>query len=372
MDSIGLDTVEHIEKHYIDDRHLPSYHLDWLKKNYIEKGLLGQKSGNGGLYPAKPAGSSTRILLLNIGLAEPPHGKGINEIMHSGQVLQYDLDDPNSRPVELVGKLPAPDGVDVAKSTGRMYWTNMGYANQNDGSVQSAKLDGSDVCFVVKPGDVHTPKQLTIDQEANKLYFCDREGLRVMRCDLDGGQLEVLYQSGDWKTEHDKTTDATNWPVGIAISPKLNKFYWTQKGHSKANEGRIFAASLEMPANARPESRPDIEVVMEKLPECIDLEVDDEEGVLYWTDRGEIPFGNTLNRKHLLGDAPEVEGKMYREILAQGLGEGIGLKLDKLHRCLYVADMTGHLWKCPMDGGLKEKVYEGPTHAYTGITFYRY
>lgn len=60
-------------------------------------------------------------------------------------------------------------------------------------------------------------------------------------------------------------------------------------------------------------------------------------------------------------------------ILAQGLGEGIGLELDKANGCLYVADMGGHVWRCPVDGGaLKGKIYEGPMHAYTGLTFYRY
>jgi hypothetical protein len=44
------------------------------------------------------------------------------------------------------------------------------------------------------------------------------------------------------------------------------------------------------------------------------------------------------------------------------LGEGIGLKYDGEKNCLYVADMAGRLWKCNPGGGLKEKIYEGPTH----------
>jgi hypothetical protein len=58
--------------------------------------------------------------------------------------------------------------------------------------------------------------------------------------------------------------------------------------------------------------------------------------------------------------------------IAQGLGEGIGLKHDKANNCIYVADMAGRLWKCFPEGGLKEKIYEGPTHAYTGLTFVKY
>ena len=251
-----------------------------------------------------------------------------------------------------------------------MYWTNMANVKENNGSIQSANLDGTDVQYVVKPGEVHTPKQLTIDEEGQKIYYCDREGLRVMRCNLDGSQQETIYQTGNWKTGPNKT-DATLWPVGVTLSRKLQRFFWTQKGRPKSNEGRIFSAGLDMPPGASAANRTDVELVLKGLPECIDLEFDDDGGVLYWTDRGEIPLGNTLNKKHMIGEPPEAEKALGRQIIAQGLGEGIGLRLDKANDCLYVTDMAGRLWKCSTNGGLKEKLYEGPTHAYTGVTFYK-
>ncbi|SMQ49651.1 unnamed protein product [Zymoseptoria tritici ST99CH_3D7] len=372
MDSVGLDTVEHIEQHYIDDRKLPTYHLDWLKDNYISAGKLGNKSDKGGLYKPKASGEGTKLLLLNVGLGEPLRGKSQKDIMNAGQVLSFNVDDRNARPIELVGKLALPDGIYVSKKTNRIYWTNMGTVKGNGGSIQSSKMDGSDVQYVLKPGEIHTPKQMVIDQETDQIYVCDREGLRVMRCNLDGSNLETLYRTGDWETEQEKVDDGTYWPVGISISKKLGKFFWTQKGHAKADEGRIFSANLKMPENETPDNRSDVEVVMKGLPECIDLEMDDESGVLYWTDRGEIPFGNTLNKKQMIGQSPEAEGQLGRQIIAQGLGEGIGLCLHKERKCLYVTDMGGHLWKCSVDGGPKEKLYEGATHAYTGVTFYQY
>lgn len=51
MDLVGLDTVQHIEEHYIKERNLPTGHLDWLKDNFISSGKLGVKSDEGGLYP---------------------------------------------------------------------------------------------------------------------------------------------------------------------------------------------------------------------------------------------------------------------------------------------------------------------------------
>ena len=48
------------------------------------------------------------------------------------------------------------------------------------------------------------------------------------------------------------------------------------------------------------------------------------------------------------------------------------MKYDAAVDRVYVADMAGRLWKCKPDGGLKEKIYEGPTHAYTGLAFVKY
>ncbi|KAH8662929.1 hypothetical protein BGZ60DRAFT_412304 [Tricladium varicosporioides] len=50
MDEIGLDTVAAVEKHYLSDaqvRLLGSDHLRWLEENYVEKGKLGKKTGEG-------------------------------------------------------------------------------------------------------------------------------------------------------------------------------------------------------------------------------------------------------------------------------------------------------------------------------------
>lgn len=130
----------------------------------------------------------------------------------------------------------------------------MGTPNKNDGAVYSANLDGSDVKTVIPSGDTHTPKECVIDQDARKLYFCDREGLRVMRVNLDGSELETLVKTGDWENSSDGG-DQMKWCVGIAVSRKLGRFYWTQKGFSKASQGRILSAKIDMPQGWYPNSR---------------------------------------------------------------------------------------------------------------------
>lgn len=107
-------------------------------------------------------------------------------------------------------------------------------------------------------------------------------------------------------------------PIGIAVSRTLNKLFWTQKGRPKGSDGRIFAASLDVPAGRTARDRDDIELIIDGLPECIDLDIDDENGILFWTDRGELPLGNTLNKKHLSRKTPAAEQMLGRQIVSFG------------------------------------------------------
>jgi len=161
---------------------------------------------------------------------------------------------------------PSPDG-----------WTNTG-------SIQRCDIDGNNVITIIAEGTkTHTPKQLTIAEKSKKLYWCDREGMRVMRADLDGDNVETLVRNGDVNnSEHRK--DYLRWCVGIQVDEDAGQVYWTQKGPPKI---------LRCPINRAESDSDDIEVLFEKLPEPIDLCLDTAGGWLYWTDRGEyvvLPF----------------------------------------------------------------------------------
>lgn len=234
-----------------------------------------------------------------------------------------------------------------------------------DGSVSSSALDGSDIQTVIPSGGVHTPKQLVIDDAAQKIYFCDREGMSVHRCDFDGSNHEVLVRRGNPKIESEKA-DQTRWCVGITLDGKSRHVYWTQKGFSKAGKGRIFRAPLDLPAGQTPESRDDIETLFEGLPEPIDLEFEQETQTLYWTDRGEHPVGCSLNRAYVGGDAQK---SREIEILARQFHEPIGLKLDVKGNKVWVADLGGSIYRVALDGnnsGKKEVVIRDEG-CYTGV-----
>ncbi|KLP15194.1 Uncharacterized protein LW94_6149 [Fusarium fujikuroi] len=300
IDSVGLDTVEHIEENYVEKRGLPDTTLKWLHENYVAKGKLGNKSDQGGLYPVPAAGEKTKLLVLNFYQGASPGELTAETYLSSGQILEFSVENKNARPNALVSGQTIPDGIDVCGD--RMYWTCMGYPPNNDGAVYSAKLDGSDIRTVVPRGRVHTPKQLHISQGSKRIYF---------------------YRG--FRSRVDKAADQTNWPVGITVSENLGKVFWTQKGPSKGNDGRIFSTSTDIPEGSDASSRRDIELIAKGLPEPIDLEFDEDNGVLYWTDRGEMPLGNTLNKKTIVGQPPAAESKFGRQIIAQGFGEAIGL-----------------------------------------------
>jgi hypothetical protein len=235
-----------------------------------------------------------------------------------------------------------PDGIAVDVAAGHIYWTNMGTTPAtNDGSIERADLDGGNRKVIVPRGATFTAKQLQLDKANGKLYWCDREGMRVMRCNLDGSKIETLVEAGSGDVDR---REQTRWCVGIAIDPKRGQIYWTQKGPDNGELGRIFRAGIDLPWGESADERTDIEVFFDRLPEPIDLELDLENRVLYWTDRGDPPRGNTVNRASI--DArPQAP-----EIVLPNLMEGIGIALDVAGGRMFVTDLAGSVYASRLDG----------------------
>ena len=235
-----------------------------------------------------------------------------------------------------------PDGIAVDVEAGHVYWTNMGSSpSTNDGSIERADLDGKNRRVIVPLGSTFTPKQIQLDKKNGKLYLCDREGMRVMRANLDGSRIETLVETGRGDADR---RDQTRWCVGITIDPVRQHIYWTQKGPDNGEQGRIFRAGVEIPKGETPAKRSDVEVFFDRLPEPIDLELDRKNRVLYWTDRGDPPRGNTVNRASI--DAkPQAP-----EIVLTHLMEGIGIALDVLGNRMFVTDFAGSVYSARLDG----------------------
>jgi hypothetical protein len=295
--------------------------------------------------------SFDRIILLSLG----PKSR-ILSLAPDGSDVQVLVDD-------LVSK---PDGVTIDPVNRHLFYTFMGVIRDgddfwaNDGYIERANLDGSERTIIVPEGQFLTGKQITFDPQRDRIYWCDREGLRVMSCRTDGSDLIVHVQTG---TTEAHRQDRSRHCVGVAVDPVGGFLYWTQKGKPKGNEGTILRTALDV-VPGDPTARSDIDVLFEGLPEPIDLEWDGDAGLLYWTDRGDPPKGNTLNRARIRdGRASD------HEILLSGLEEGIGLAYDHKGRRVFVSDLGGHVRVVSVDRpGEGEVVYKGKGK-FTGIAY---
>jgi len=266
-----------------------------------------------------------------------------------GRIFTVNPDGSNQ--INIVTNCRLPDGVALDVEAGYIYWTNMGVPYLDDGSIERANLDGKNRKVIVPEGRTFTPKQLHFDKKNGKLYWCDREGMRVMRANVDGSNIETLVDTSAGDARPGK--DIKKWCVGITIDVERGHFYWTQKGPEKGNQGRIFRANIEMPKGQTASNRSDIELLFDGLPEPIDLELDLANRVMYWTDRGDPPRGNSANRAPMDSD---LKPRPDPEVLVKHLMEGIGIALDLKGERMFLTDLAGSVYSARLDGSDKKLI----------------
>jgi hypothetical protein len=169
--------------------------------------------------------------------------------------------------------------------------------------------------------------------------------MRVMRANLDGSSVETLVDAS--RGDPRPGPDATKWCVGVAIDVDGGNVYWTQKGADNAGQGRLFRAGIEIPRGQTASNRADIELLYDGLPEPIDLELDLNNRVIYWTDRGDPPRGNTVNRAPI--DSATLDRPAPQVVLTH-LMEGIGIALDLKGDRMFITDFGGDVLSAKLDG----------------------
>jgi len=274
-----------------------------------------------------------------------------------GRVLSANSDGSDFK-VLVQGRSVGPDGIAVDIAAKHIFWTNMGAMSADDGSIARTDLEGKNLTLIVPIGGTFTPKQLKLERQQGKLYWSDREGMRVMRSNLDGSQIETLVETG---RGDEARRDARNWCVGIAVDPGRGQIYWTQKGGSNAGSGSIRRAGIEIPKGQDAAHRSDIEVLLDGLPEPIDLDLDLRTRMMYWTDRGDPPRGNTVNRASM-------DRSGTAEILVRDLHEGIGIALDLSHGRMFFTDLGGNVYSAGLDGSGQKTLLTGQG-SLTGIAY---
>ena len=152
----------------------------------------------------------------------------------SGQVFSANPDGSDLKVIVSEGRR-LPDGIVVDVEAGHLYWTNMGSPTANDGSIERSDLDGKNLTHIVPPGATFTPKQLQLDEKNRKLYWCDREGMRVMRANLDGSNIETLLDTSEGDARPGKVIK--KWCVGIALDVEAGQTLLDSEGLGQCRRG---------------------------------------------------------------------------------------------------------------------------------------
>jgi len=302
------------------------------------------------------------LMALSIAAAPSTTGRLFFLDLRAGRLLSANPDGSDLK-VLLEGNKTGMDGIVVDPAARHIFWTNMGKMKADDGSIERLDLDGKNLTMVVPAGGTFTPKQLKLDKKNGKLYWSDREGMRVMRSNLDGSNIETLVETGHGDAAR---LDARNWCVGIALDVERGEIYWTQKGGDNAGTGSIRRAAMILPKGEDPAHRSDVEVLFDGLPEPIDLDLDPGKRMMYWTDRGDPPRGNTVNRAPM--DAPAGKKRMDPEILVSDLHEAIGIALDLKGGRMFFTDLGGTVYSARLDGSEKKVLLTGQGNL-TGIAY---
>jgi DNA-binding beta-propeller fold protein YncE len=260
----------------------------------------------------------------------------------AGAVKVIDADGSNEITLCDGKEVIEPDGIEVDLAGGKMYWTDMGLGGAadksvavNDGRIMRADLDGKNLETLVPTGMTTTPKQLALDVAGGKVYWSDRGDVgdksvnpKIMRSNLDGSSLETIVSS-----------DLMS-PVGIALDTANGKVYFTDR---YAND--IKRANLD---------GGDVEVIVRNTEYPVDLALDFDNRVAYWTARQAGGLYSTGM------DESETDGASLSPIIT-GLHAPIGVTLDRENGRLFYTDVitssqSGGIWVADLAGSHAEQI----------------
>src|ERR1700731_2727523 len=147
-------------------------------------------------------------------------------------------------------------------------------------------------------------------------------------------RISTVRALKSWWTRAKATPTDTPLPNGAWGSPWIpivDIFTGRRRGLTPPGKG---ASSAQIPKYQKGRTQP------------IDLELDVRNLTMYWTDRGDPPRGNTVNRASV-GDSVK---KQDPEIVFTHLMEGIGIALDLNGERMFLTDLGGSVYSAKLDG----------------------
>jgi hypothetical protein len=164
---------------------------------------------------------------------------------------------------------PNPDGIAVDAEAGHIYWTNMGIPSRNDGSIERAELDGGNRTTIIRRASPSRRSRSTSIRWRQALLVRPRGDARdarePRRLDSRDARRDRPRRRGPPRPDR--------WCVGITIDPEGGN----STGRRRAATMRASAHLPRRHRHAAGESaanRSDIELLFDRLPEPIDLDLD--------------------------------------------------------------------------------------------------
>lgn len=300
---------------------------------------------------------ASRLYVLDAGITSAVYQGAITP---NGRIIECDIYGQNMQ-IIIDGLRFIPNSLAVDVGRRHIYYSNAGWKPFNDGFISRVDMDGQNDTMIIPPGITWTPKQLALDLTVapQKLYWCDREGMRILRSNLDGTQIEILFQAGDGKKDRE---DPRNWCVGLALDTTRRVMYWTQSGPERGYQGRLLRARLDLIPGEDAFNRMDVQVLFDNLPEPMQLYLQIGANTLYMTDRGDTRFGSTVTEIQF-GKRP-----LRKVIRVRNRREAIGMTVDDQEGRIYFTHPTGTVYSTNTDGSGVKVVLQLPAEL-TGIAF---
>ena len=220
-----------------------------------------------------------------------------------GKIQRANLD--GSEVEDLITGLGSLYGIALDVPGGKVYWTSVGA-----GAIQCANLGGSEVeDLITGLGNLYG---IALDVPGGKVYWTNVGAGAIQRANLDGSEVEDLITG-------------LNEPDGIAVDVVNDKVYWVDLG-----AGAIQRANLD---------GSEVEDLITGLGNPYGIALDVPGGKMYWTNGG----AGAIQRANL--DGSEVED------LITGLGNPYGIALDVPADKMYWTNFdTGTIQRANLDG----------------------
>src|SRR5438309_2078888 len=189
------------------------------------------------------------------------------------------------------------------------------------------------------------PTRTSTAKSVGRLYFLEASGGRIHSANADGSDRKVIVTG-------------CRVPDGIVVDVEAGHIYWTNMGVPSKNDGSIERADLD--------GQNRVTIISEGetfTPKQLHLEK--KSGQLYWSDRGDPPRGNTVNRASIDADFTK---HPRPDILLTHLMEGIGIALDFKDDRMFLTDLAGTIYSAKLDGTEKKPLLVAQGNL-TGIAY---